>query len=168
MLMQSCLERKLKWCLQGLLPDSILNQTLGEKWVKWTWTSALRTRAWYHVASWFRRIYRISRAIWFWRKLRSFYEAAAESYSNGYGNNLWATYWWFNKCQLFIYSSWVNRVSPQMCHLQHNIMVFQFCRHIWNRWLVLALLSGKIPMTSKKKSKEEVKWIPKDLIGWIH
>jgi capsid protein len=36
-------------------------------------------------------------------------------------------------------------------------MVFQFCRPIWNRWLELSLLSGKI--TAGKKGAKEVKWI---------
>lgn len=42
--------------------------------------------------------------------------------------------------------------------LRHNIMVFQFCRPVWNRWLELATLSGKLSAISKETSKE-VKWI---------
>ncbi len=44
--------------------------------------------------------------------------------------------------------------------LQHNVVVFQLCRPVWNRWLELALLSGELDIGEKKGGKEEVKWIP--------
>ncbi len=53
--------------------------------------------------------------------------------------------------------------------LQHNIMVFQFCRPIWNRWIELSLLSGKLSMNNKienEQSFKEVKWIPQGF-DWV-
>ncbi|WP_339048065.1 phage portal protein [Candidatus Mesenet endosymbiont of Phosphuga atrata] len=50
--------------------------------------------------------------------------------------------------------------------LQHNIMVFQFCRPVWNRWLELALLSGAIKETTTSESLKEVKWIPQGF-DWV-
>ncbi|WP_353273366.1 phage portal protein [Wolbachia endosymbiont (group A) of Agelastica alni] len=49
--------------------------------------------------------------------------------------------------------------------LQHNIMVFQFCRPIWNRWIELALLSGKI-FANDEQTLKEVKWIPQGF-DWV-
>ncbi len=49
--------------------------------------------------------------------------------------------------------------------LQHNIMVYQFCRPIWNRWLELALLSGKLSTTDDQTLKE-VKWISQGF-DWV-
>ncbi|MBV2145856.1 MAG: phage portal protein, partial [Wolbachia endosymbiont of Pissodes strobi] len=53
--------------------------------------------------------------------------------------------------------------------LQHNIMVFQFCRPVWDRWLELALLSGELDIGkewTKKGGKEEVKWIAQGF-DWV-
>ncbi|EEB56093.1 putative phage portal protein [Wolbachia endosymbiont of Culex quinquefasciatus JHB] len=52
--------------------------------------------------------------------------------------------------------------------LQHNIMVFQFCRPVWNRWLELAVLCGELRIDEKvaKAAKEEVKWIPQGF-DWV-
>ena len=52
--------------------------------------------------------------------------------------------------------------------LQHNIMVFQFCRPVWNRWLELAVLCGELCIDEKvvKAAKEEVKWIPQGF-DWV-
>lgn len=51
--------------------------------------------------------------------------------------------------------------------LQHNIMVFQFCRPIWNRWLELAMLSGKIASSKKEgQTFKDVKWIPQGF-DWV-
>jgi lambda family phage portal protein len=55
--------------------------------------------------------------------------------------------------------------------LQHNIIVFQFCRPIWNRWLELALLSGKLSMSNKTikendQTLKDVKWIPQGF-DWV-
>ncbi|MDN5248206.1 MAG: phage portal protein [Wolbachia endosymbiont of Tyrophagus putrescentiae] len=47
--------------------------------------------------------------------------------------------------------------------LQHNIMVYQFCRPVWNRWIELALLSGA---TKDNKTLKEVKWIPQGF-DWV-
>ncbi len=55
---------------------------------------------------------------------------------------------------------------------QHNVVVFQFCRPVWNRWLELALLSGELDMNADwvkkgaKAAKEEVKWIPQGF-DWV-
>ncbi len=52
--------------------------------------------------------------------------------------------------------------------LQHNIMVFQFCRPVWSRWLELAVLCGELSIDEKvvKAAKEEVKWIPQGF-DWV-
>lgn len=48
--------------------------------------------------------------------------------------------------------------------LQHNIIVFQLCRPVWNRWIELALLSGKLD--SQDTSVKEVKWVPQGF-DWV-
>ena len=50
--------------------------------------------------------------------------------------------------------------------LQHNIMVFQFCRPVWNRWIELALLSGKLSAPKDNETLKEVKWIPQGF-DWV-
>lgn len=50
--------------------------------------------------------------------------------------------------------------------LQHNILVFQFCRPVWDRWLELALLSGELDIGEKKTAKKEVKWIAQGF-DWV-
>ncbi|WP_065094325.1 phage portal protein [Wolbachia endosymbiont of Nomada panzeri] len=55
--------------------------------------------------------------------------------------------------------------------LQHNIMVFQFCRPVWDRWLELALLSGELDIgeewtKGKEGAKKEVKWIAQGF-DWV-
>ncbi|WP_168464784.1 phage portal protein [Wolbachia endosymbiont of Ctenocephalides felis wCfeT] len=50
--------------------------------------------------------------------------------------------------------------------LQHNIMIFQFCRPVWERWLELATLSGKLPMNKKTENFKDVKWIPQGF-DWV-
>lgn len=50
--------------------------------------------------------------------------------------------------------------------LQHHVMVFQFCRPVWNRWIELALLSGALPSQDKDASIKDVKWIPQGL-DWL-
>ena len=50
--------------------------------------------------------------------------------------------------------------------LQHHIMVFQFCRPVWNRWLDMAVLNGSISIpdySSRQSSYRRVKWIAH---GW--
>ena len=42
--------------------------------------------------------------------------------------------------------------------LQHNLMVYQFCRPVWNKWLELAILSGAIDMPNDS-TFSLVKWI---------
>ena len=49
----------------------------------------------------------------------------------------------------------------RMAMLQHNIMVFQFCRPIWDRWLRLAQLSGALPDTDC-----DLKWVPQGF-DWV-
>jgi len=50
--------------------------------------------------------------------------------------------------------------------LQHHVMVFQFCRPVWNRWIELALLSGALPSQDKDASIKDVKWIPQGF-DWV-
>ncbi len=48
--------------------------------------------------------------------------------------------------------------------LQHNIMVYQFCRPVWDRWLELAILSGELDVG--EKGAKEVKWIAQGF-DWV-
>lgn len=41
--------------------------------------------------------------------------------------------------------------------LQHNVVVYQFCRPVWDRWLELAILSGELDVG--EKGAKEVKGI---------
>ncbi len=51
--------------------------------------------------------------------------------------------------------------------LQHNIMVYQFCRPVWDRWLELAILSGELDIGEKgAKEAKEVKWIAQGF-DWV-
>ena len=62
----------------------------------------------------------------------------------------------------------LNEFRRRIQQLQHNQMVFQFCRPVWNRWLDLAVLSGAIeaPDFAKQRAKyRRVKWIPH---GWAY
>ena len=44
--------------------------------------------------------------------------------------------------------------------IQHHLMVFQFCRPVWNRWCELAQISGILKTSC---DLQNVKWIPQ---GW--
>ncbi|WP_341814461.1 phage portal protein [Wolbachia endosymbiont (group A) of Dendrolimus pini] len=48
--------------------------------------------------------------------------------------------------------------------LQHNVVVFQFCRPVWCRWLELAILSGELDISEKGAKK--VKWIAQGF-DWV-
>ncbi|WP_353277772.1 phage portal protein [Wolbachia endosymbiont (group A) of Agelastica alni] len=51
--------------------------------------------------------------------------------------------------------------------LQHNVIVFQFCRPVWDRWLELAILSGELDISEKgAKAAKEVKWIAQGF-DWV-
>jgi lambda family phage portal protein len=49
--------------------------------------------------------------------------------------------------------------------LQHNLIVFQFCRPIWNRWIELAILSDAVEIP-RDSSFSLVKWIPPGF-AWV-
>jgi lambda family phage portal protein len=49
--------------------------------------------------------------------------------------------------------------------LQHNLMVFQFCRPIWNRWIETVVLSGAADF-SQDPFFSSVKWIPPGF-AWV-
>lgn len=49
--------------------------------------------------------------------------------------------------------------------LQHNLMVFQFCRPIWNKFIELAVLSGAIDVPNDPTFLL-VKWIPQGF-SWV-
>jgi lambda family phage portal protein len=50
--------------------------------------------------------------------------------------------------------------------LQHNLIVFQFCRPIWNRWIELAILSDAVDIPNDP-SFSLVKWIPPGF-AWVY
>lgn len=49
----------------------------------------------------------------------------------------------------------------RMAMLQHNTLVFQFCRPVWQRWLALAQLSQALPSVEC-----DVKWVPQGF-DWV-
>jgi lambda family phage portal protein len=49
--------------------------------------------------------------------------------------------------------------------LQHNLVVFQFCRPVWNRWIELAILSDVVSVPDDS-SFPLVKWIPPGF-AWV-
>ncbi|MBQ3565265.1 MAG: phage portal protein, partial [Alphaproteobacteria bacterium] len=49
--------------------------------------------------------------------------------------------------------------------LQHNLMVYQFCRPIWNKFIELAVLSGAIDVPNDS-TFPLVKWIPQGF-SWV-
>ncbi len=60
----------------------------------------------------------------------------------------------------------LNEFRRRIQQIQHNQLVFQFCRPVWHRWLDLAVLSGAIHATGFHHHKARfarVKWIPQ---GW--
>ncbi len=62
----------------------------------------------------------------------------------------------------------LNEFRRRIQQIQHNQIVFQLCRPVWNRWLDLAVLSGAIsaPNYDTQKNKyHRVKWIPH---GWAY
>lgn len=53
----------------------------------------------------------------------------------------------------------------RMDQFQHMVLVFQFCRPVWERWLETAVLSGAVPITPRDYFRDrgtlsKVKWIP--------
>lgn len=50
----------------------------------------------------------------------------------------------------------------RIAEIQHHLMVFQLCRPVWERWIELAILSGKLPMDVCPR----VKWIPQGF-DWV-
>lgn len=60
----------------------------------------------------------------------------------------------------------LNEFRRRIQQIQHNILVFQLCRPVWNQWLALAVLSGAVNAPNYHKSPlpyRKVKWIPQ---GW--
>ncbi len=49
--------------------------------------------------------------------------------------------------------------------LQHNLIVYQFCRPIWNKWIELAILADAIKIPNDKNFAA-VKWIPQGF-AWV-
>jgi lambda family phage portal protein len=52
--------------------------------------------------------------------------------------------------------------------LQHQVLVYQLCRPVWQRWLELAVLAGALPISigdfqKNRRSYLAAKWIPQ---GW--
>ena len=60
----------------------------------------------------------------------------------------------------------LNEFRRRIQQIQHNQMIYQFCRPVWNRWLELAVLSGAITAPDFRRDRlkyAKVKWIPH---GW--
>lgn len=50
--------------------------------------------------------------------------------------------------------------------LQRHTMVFQLCRPVWNKWLQMAVLSGRINLPDNSFKYRSVKWIPQGF-EWV-
>ncbi len=62
----------------------------------------------------------------------------------------------------------LNEFRRRIQQIQHNQLVYQFCRPVWNRWLDLAVLNGSISARGYHRNKanfRRVKWIPH---GWAY
>ena len=60
----------------------------------------------------------------------------------------------------------LNEFRRRIQQIQHNQVIFQFCRPVWNRWFDLAVLDGSLSIpdyTANKRSHTRVKWIAH---GW--
>ncbi|HWQ55159.1 MAG TPA: phage portal protein [Bryobacteraceae bacterium] len=49
---------------------------------------------------------------------------------------------------------------------QHQVMVFQMCRPIWQRWIRDAILSGALKLAADQSGSLEAKWIPPGF-AWV-
>ena len=49
---------------------------------------------------------------------------------------------------------------------QHQVIVYQFCRPVWQRWIEAALLSGALPKQGDLVPYYEAKWIPPGF-AWV-
>ena len=62
----------------------------------------------------------------------------------------------------------LNEFRRRIQQIQHNQLVFQLCRPVWNRWLEMAVLSGAISASDFHRNRNQysrVKWIPQ---GWAY
>ncbi len=50
----------------------------------------------------------------------------------------------------------LNEFRRRIQQIQHNQIVFQLCRPVWNRWLDLAVLSGAISAPNLRDPKEQI------------
>ncbi|WP_067582364.1 phage portal protein [Endozoicomonas ascidiicola] len=60
----------------------------------------------------------------------------------------------------------LNEFRRRIQQIQHNQIIFQFCRPVWNRWLDMAVLNGSINIpdyANKQRAYRRVKWIAH---GW--
>ncbi len=60
----------------------------------------------------------------------------------------------------------LNEFRRRIQQIQHNQIIFQFCRPVWNRWLDMAVLNGSINLpdyANKQRAYRRVKWIAH---GW--
>jgi lambda family phage portal protein len=49
---------------------------------------------------------------------------------------------------------------------QHQVIVYQFCRPVWQRWIEAALLSGALPKQGDLAPYYDAKWIPPGF-AWV-
>ena len=49
---------------------------------------------------------------------------------------------------------------------QHQVIVYQFCRPVWRRWIEAALLSGALPKQGDVAPYYDAKWIPPGF-AWV-
>uniref|UniRef100_UPI002148B4E6 phage portal protein n=1 Tax=Endozoicomonas sp. YOMI1 TaxID=2828739 RepID=UPI002148B4E6 len=60
----------------------------------------------------------------------------------------------------------INEFRRRIQQIQHNQIIFQFCRTVWNRWLDMAVLSGSVTIpeyANNPRAYRRVKWIAH---GW--
>ncbi|WP_422463297.1 phage portal protein [Endozoicomonas sp. ALB115] len=60
----------------------------------------------------------------------------------------------------------INEFRRRIQQIQHNQIIFQFCRPVWNRWLDMAVLNGSVAIpdyANNPRAYRRVKWIAH---GW--
>ncbi|WP_066017945.1 phage portal protein [Endozoicomonas atrinae] len=60
----------------------------------------------------------------------------------------------------------INEFRRRIQQIQHNQIIFQFCRPVWNRWLDMAVLNGSVSLPdyqARQREYRRVKWIAH---GW--
>ncbi len=71
-------------------------------------------------------------------------------------------------CSMPFLLLWLIEFRRRCTMLQHQVLVYQLCRPVWQRWLELAVLAGSLPISigdfqKNRRAYLAAKWIPQ---GW--